>query len=133
MRTIKFRAWNYDILKGVWRMYEWDEVKSNCMAFFTNPERFTFFKPIKKPHVIMQFTGLTDKNGKEIYEGDIVKHFDHDGIIREIIFMKGSSGYWTGDEFISYASNYHFEWKDLHKSDNIEIIGNIHENPKLLK
>ncbi len=75
----------------------------------------------KTPHCkLMQYTGLKDKNGREIYEGDILK--DLDGNKEEVIwdegcvFIKHQDG--TSD-FIS-VRNY------------FEIIGNIYENPELL-
>lgn len=131
-REIKFRGQN---IKGEWHyglLSHNKDVDSDYEWFISNKAGKPFaFGAIEKS--IGQFTGLYDKNGKEIYEGDIVKHFNHNEIIREIIFMKGSFGYWTGKEFISYASNYHFEWNDFYKSEKIEIIGNIYENPELLK
>lgn len=82
-----------------------------------------------------QFTGLTDKNGKEIYEGDIVKvvnsdnevdPLDSDTGIGEVIFLV-ESGLW----YIS--STIHNGLFDINDSYYIEIIGNIHDNPELLK
>lgn len=140
MREIKFRGWTgkemiyFDDFKiedtgafwggtrEVWRMSA-NYGRGTCDGFGYFHDYFSQKSDVE----LMQFTGLLDKNGKEIYEGDIVKHFDHSEIVRDVIYMKGSFGYWTGEEFISYASNYHFGWQDLMKSDKIEIIGNIHE------
>ena len=91
-----------------------------------------------------QCTGLCDKNGKEIYEGDIVSFssFDHRGVVQ---FARGVYGInWD------YVKNQDPEWKDgrlyggwghlhnlRHLADDIlddaTVIGNIHENPELLK
>ena len=86
------------------------------------------------PETVGQFTGLTDKNGKEAYEGDIVKvvnsydevdPLDSDTGIGEVIFLV-ESGLW----YIS--STIHNSLFDINDSYYIEIIGNIHDNPSLL-
>ena len=86
----------------------------------------------------MQYTGLKDKNGKEIYEGDIIsykalKEKRKDKIFRNVIEWANYSGTlgWIirGNDkrvYIPLNSNQVF-------NHNIEIIGNIYENPELLK
>ena len=83
MRDIKFRAWNKDIKemfevgqitleKGIWD-YQPDDRKHIGISI-----------PYQPSFILMQYTGLKDKNGKEIYEGDIVQQFDikENGIIK---------------------------------------------------
>jgi len=128
MREIKFRAWvgeemidedyNDDhyiltIEECTPRVFEWHD--GDCAEY--------------APAVaeIMQYTGLKDKNGKEIYEGDIVRGWCHD---RQKLFIVkfNSSKYTCG--FIAETPNGlgHVElWYEGYK-----VIGNIHENPELL-
>ena len=79
------------------------------------------------PETIGQYTGLTDKNGTKIFEGDIVKGNEdifNEDIIFTVIF----------DEYCRYMiiSNYgHYLLARNH--ENVEVIGNIHDNPELLK
>ena len=74
---------------------------------------------------LMQFTGLLDKNGKEIYEGDIVKV--KWGGVGDVVFKDGG--------FVSQWENGNVEYR-VCKSDiesrEVEVIGNIYENPELL-
>jgi len=112
MRDIKFRALDLDAKD---KMYSWDEIKNNL------------FEHIKHDRIaVMQYTGLKDKNGKEIYEGDLLSTFTQDDTkcILEIKFLNGA--------FIAYPTYY-----VVHRSPDdwstCEIIGNIYQNPELLK
>lgn len=74
---------------------------------------------------LMQFTGLKDKNGKEIYEGDIIKG-DTYGHILEVIWDEGYCGFSPFLDLIDgdYTGE---DW------GRCEVIGNIYENPELLE
>lgn len=85
---------------------------------------------------IGQFTGLRDKNGKEIYEGDIIRSFDSKGepIIHYILYDNEEAGFVAvlkgsakGD--FGYGKCYQQWITECEK----EVIGNIHDNPELLK
>lgn len=73
---------------------------------------------------LMQSTGLKDKNGVEIYEGDIVKN-----VYDEIYLVKWlDAGFYLEERY-----NGGFDYSELHFGDNKKIISNIYENPELLE
>ena len=112
MREIKFRAWVTEINK----MFYWGFDIGNG-AWFTGPP-----SPI---HAIqMQYTGLLDKNGKEIYQGDIIKSSKW---IAQVIY--GNYG-WTITPNKTSQRN---EVVLFNLCSVLEVIGNIYENPELLK
>ena len=76
------------------------------------------------PDTLGQFTGLTDKNGKKIFEGDICKHrsnYSGEYVISVVTYTDG--------QFLAMADNN----SGFNLSDKLEVIGNIHDNPELLE
>ncbi len=125
MREIKFRAW--DRVHG--KMIEWEQYKGELVA-----QDF-----VDDLLVMMQYTGLKDKNGKEIYEGDICKvDCDNKPGIYVVIWDDYRCAWWLKnvktdkrelqreDDFYQLLNNH---WE----IDYREIIGNIHENTELLE
>lgn len=111
MREFKFRIWD----KARRRMSQWEEMKENwnLHVFVTSDEDLE----------IMQYTGLKDRNGQEIYEGDIVARgkYNHEIVWNE---KKG----WFGIDDYDYGLTVLSQHLDY-----ICVIGNIYENPELLE
>ena len=103
MREIKFRAWDTEREKmeycGLARIGEYHELME---------------------HPIMQYTGLKDKNGREIYEGDVVK-WPYYKKHKQGVVTWGTGGFWVPP----YLDK-------LFQSEQMEVIGNIYVNPELI-
>jgi len=114
-REIKFRAW----ANHTKAMITWKE-------FLNDMASFIFALKHKDTFHIMQYTGLKDKNEKEIYEGDIVKHKYYGKC--EVVW----SGGWS-IKHIRGGENRTGKQRMPYRDKTFEIIGNIYENPDLLK
>lgn len=74
--------------------------------------------------VLMQSSGMTDKNGKEIFDGDVLG--SQDGLFNGVVKYNSKLGMWTNDLLL--YNNFEKLWSI---ADSREIIGNIYENPEL--
>lgn len=124
MRPIKYRCFNKktkEITENIWSINlchngvviwkeSYEEDGSSTIQYET---LFGY----KDEFELMQFTGLHDKNRKEIYEGDIIK-------------PKYGNEVYTINDLLHFGFNY---YEYFMSEENIEILGNIHENPELLE
>jgi uncharacterized phage protein (TIGR01671 family) len=81
-----------------------------------------------------QYTGLKDKNGKEIYEGDILT-WSENGITSNplvVEFKHGAFGYTYSYDFVSFSGNSNFMFNQFDTDIRFEVIGNIYDNPELI-
>lgn len=111
-REIKFRAW--DTINYMSSSFTLQDLQDKKIQFIPNLP-------------IMQYTGLKDKNGKEIYEGDIIKCYDFGITAIGIVVYKIDS---FQIDWIKNATG--FNNNISVRIDKIEVIGNIFENPELL-
>lgn len=120
MRELKFRAWlpkekkmAYSVPVGADGFYR------HCIS-----EGFALqYDPQYEKLPVMQFTGLRDSTGKEIYDGDIVKVKGFDPANYEVVFDRGGFCLKWGDD-----ANY---YPDIKYAEKSKVIGNKYENPKL--
>ena len=117
MRVLKFRAWNTK-LEAMHVNHTATQILSDRNLGFTNIHNHLY--------EIMQFTGLYDKNWKEIYESDILlwNSLDEDG-------SESYEVYWGGGRYmIKEIRTGHID--DLTDTDDLTVIWNIYQNPELL-
>jgi len=122
-REIKFRAWDKENKKML--------VQSPYMSFHLfhiTPNGHVYKQGKIQDYILLQYTGLKDKNGKEIYEGDIVRFFDipygQDDVdfIEDIVVVQFEKGRFHKADRC---------WRDFKNAG--EVIGNIYENTELLE
>ena len=119
---IKFRVW-LPWLKRITQVsnieFSWQtgEISNICYIL---PEHECEFEVLPEDVVLMQFTGLKDKEGQDIYEGDILKD-GRDGDINEVVRIEG--GFLLANNNFDYFRGY---------ADTMEVVGNVYEDTGLL-
>jgi len=141
MREIIFRAWDKELKRFL---------PISETAIMLNGELFKLISFTKTsieqtPVVVQQYTGLKDKNGKEIYEGDIIKiSAASKGLMMKtfrVVFLKGAFGFQIigSDSYGDYSSFANYADRTIENGYNadlsnyLEVIGNVHETPELSK
>lgn len=126
-RLIKFRAWTGS------EMMQIHSLKTN----YTDEDDM-HFDVNGKEYPLMQYTGLQDKNGKDIYEGDIVEEYGvglwagslEKAIKRENTVLKIVPITWSDEELCFMVGDSRIGVFKIW--DNLKIVGNIYQNPELM-
>jgi uncharacterized phage protein (TIGR01671 family) len=133
-REIKFRVWHKD---GRKKPDKWMRGPFDLIDFANDQSGYEpankYWDGYGEEWVFMQFTGLHDKNGREIYEGDITR--DREGSLGVIQFYDVAPYAQFGTQhhdFEVYYDDSDTWWSD-EIPDDCEVIGNIYENPELLE
>ena len=133
MREIKFRAWDT----------RYGEMKGNCPNLMLDLHgylywQFGFDEPRmvdQEQYTLMQYTGLKDRNGKEIYEGDIVRVGDSEddpcATIHQVLYFAEDD--YPAFDLKPYLVDDCNGLSHAMAEGYIEVIGNVHENPDLLE
>lgn len=149
MRTFKFRAW--DIQKKEMRKVQGFRINEDGSKTWNCCEQYDWWQPLITDNknencIIEQFTGLLDKNGKEIYEGDILADTRYSGHYMYVVrfgieTIMDNEAYQSNDVcgfYLEKLKDYDHDRPDAmfsHMDDIADkaIIGNVHENQELLK
>jgi len=120
MRELKFRVWDDEQKK-----FEYFELHN-----ITIPDRLL----IQHKFLVQQYTGLIDKNGVEIYEGDILTYTSSNGLDYEapVVFSTTTLAYVLDTSGRHLFDDKYGDYLDLHKDREYTVVGNIFENPELL-
>jgi uncharacterized phage protein (TIGR01671 family) len=122
MRTVEYRVW--DLVEEK-MMYE-NDIDNYCV----NTGEDGYFHVLKVGRFVpQQYTGLKDRNGKKIYEGDIIQFSKNSNSIWKAYFNT-ELGFWGVE---NVGKDYGVSLSELYQWGHWEVIGNIYNNPELIK
>lgn len=132
MREIKFRGFNRKNNEWLYGFY-----LQNRGAHFVCPDEFAIGKSWDDyeidPDTLGQFTGLHDKKGNEIYEGDVVRIYDSDYEKYSVQQVKFAHGVFGVDNWTKKILTTLSFFMGCDSEYSVEVIGNIHDHPSLLQ
>jgi uncharacterized phage protein (TIGR01671 family) len=135
MREIKFRAWDQEQRVMHAHVQDWyDQMTEEDGEPYQTENSFGHVVSTRRYNV-MQFTGLRDKNGREIYEGDIVASYERQrlpGRRRGKVVRKQFVIRYDAPQFMLGIDEDSAQYLTSGEARAYEVIGNIYENPELL-
>lgn len=126
MREILFRGKQKENSKWVYGNYAVTDNNEKQQHFIFQNKAFEFEV---ESETVGQYTGLTDKNGKKIFEGDILKNIESDEIV-DICYSGCSFRYSYNNSIYGYSVD---DIEEGIVTDEFGVIGNIYDNPELLE
>ena len=125
--TPKFRAWTEE---GKVMYHDVYPFKNDTLLLKYG--EFAFDEVPASDFILMQSTGLKDKNGKEIFEGDVVKYeAGCNTVTEEVAYDKNFAGFGVRDADTDIIFTF-LQLADVVDLSSLEVVGNIYENPELL-
>lgn len=133
-REIKFRAWSEELNRY---SCENDCQDYGCYSSLRHEVVNGILNDEESRYIFEQYTGLKDKNGKEIYEGDVVfmpedERFWYDSYYSKE-FLNSMEVVFNNGKFKVKGEEFGYEGERLMTLQHLEVIGNIHDNPELIK
>jgi len=128
-RVIKFRSFNGEVMRPNvgFHPHLSEDLSAEDDHYKTNEEGRYIISPGLCEFPIEQFTGLVDIKGVEIYEGDILKEGDNG--LYEVVW----DSVWCKFKLDHTRTNSSYQYPEWNRGVKMEVIGNIHQNPNLLK
>jgi len=150
MRDLKFRAWHKESKLMYWFDVMWGNLYGSGSGYIgmvpigKTREYISFMGGDTRTEIdpdnceIMQYTDLKDKNGKEIYEGDILADTDCPDeyyTLGKVAYCDTPDCIYAGQFYIQGIEGYASDWDGIEPENwhGFEVIGNIYENPELLE
>ena len=123
----EFRAWTEEGKVMYYGVYPFRDG-----ALLLSYDKIAFDEVPASDFILMQSTGLKDKNGKEIFEGDVVKYeVGRNTVTEEVAYDKNFAGFGVRDADTDIIFTF-LQLADVVDLISLEVVGNIYENPELL-
>ncbi len=128
MNTLLYRAWHKEQRK-MYRVIGWmEDADSQNTTIYCRDEELIIHPYMRSEVILMQSPGWTDKNGKTIYRNDIVRLFDWEEALCQVMWV--DDGFWIVQVHSEDNSPEHLPHDHRGHAENVEVVGNIFTHPE---